>query len=264
MTAMPNGTRSAPEFRFLSQWRVAGTVVVVAAHQHELERRVCGAPARQRAERRGRMGSFRVQEVTEKDDATRRTRGDEFGKPREVRARRAARHRHAQRAEAHRLAEVRVGDQQRAGAREVGCLLRQQFERLAADLGLAPLRPSLHVIPNQPRAGTVYAVGGAKARGTRDSDLARQVDWLLIDRAPLPQDALYVVMIGGNDAIDGLKADAANPMAAVKPSTAVVKKPAPTPVRVDQYERVRSDICFVVYAARCGSALMRAWTSSTD
>lgn len=99
-------------------------------------------------------------------------------------------------------------------------------ERLAADLGLAPLRPSLHVIPNQPRAGTVYAVGGAKARGTRDSDLARQVDWLLIDRAPLPQDALYVVMIGGNDAIDGLKADAANPMAAVKPSTAVVKNAA--------------------------------------
>ena len=66
-------------------------------------------------------------------------------------------------------------------------------ERLAADLGLAPLRPSLHVIPNQPRAGTVYAVGGAKARGTRDSDLARQVDWLLIDRAPLPQGGNSVV-----------------------------------------------------------------------
>src|SRR5438045_1941501 len=47
------------------------------------------------------------------------------------------------------------------------------------------------------------------------------------------------------------------------PSTAVVKKPAPTPVRLDQYERVRADICAVVYAARWGRALIRAWTSST-
>jgi phospholipase/lecithinase/hemolysin len=95
-------------------------------------------------------------------------------------------------------------------------------ERLAADLGLPPLRPSLHVVPNQPHVGTVYAVGGAKARGTRDSDLARQVDWLLVDHALLPQDAIYVVIIGGNDAIDAMKADAANPAAAVKPSAAVV------------------------------------------
>jgi len=95
-------------------------------------------------------------------------------------------------------------------------------ERLAADLGLPPLRPSLHIVPNQPHVGTVYAVGGAKARGSRDSDLARQVDWLLVDHALLPQDALYVVIIGGNDAIDAMKADAASPMAPVKPSAAVV------------------------------------------
>ena len=95
-------------------------------------------------------------------------------------------------------------------------------ERLAADLGLPPLRPSLHVVPNQPHVGTVYAVGGAKARGTRDTDLAQQVDWLLVDHALLAQDALYVVIIGGNDAIDALKADAANPAATVKPSAAVV------------------------------------------
>lgn len=95
-------------------------------------------------------------------------------------------------------------------------------ERLAALLGLPPLRPSLHLIPNQPRVGTVYAVGGAKARGTSDADLARQVDWLLVDHALLPQDAIYVVIIGGNDAIDALQADAANPAASVKPSAAVV------------------------------------------
>jgi phospholipase/lecithinase/hemolysin len=96
-------------------------------------------------------------------------------------------------------------------------------ERLAADLGLAPLRPSLHVLPNQPHVGTVYAVAGAKARGTTDADLARQVDWLLVDHALLPQDAIYVVMIGGNDAIDAMQADAASPAAPVKPSAAVIK-----------------------------------------
>ena len=95
-------------------------------------------------------------------------------------------------------------------------------ERLAAELGLPPLRPSLHIVPNQSHVGTVYAVVGAKAGGTRDSDLARQVDWLLVDHALLPQDAIYVVIIGGNDAIDAIKADAANPTAAVKPSTAIV------------------------------------------
>ena len=95
-------------------------------------------------------------------------------------------------------------------------------ERLAADLGLPPLRPSLHVLPNHPHVGTVYAVAGAKARGTTDADLARQVDWLLVDHALLPQDAIYVVMIGGNDAFDALQADAAIPAAPVKPSTAIV------------------------------------------
>jgi phospholipase/lecithinase/hemolysin len=95
-------------------------------------------------------------------------------------------------------------------------------ERLAADLGLPPLRPSLHVLPNQPHVGTVYAVAGAKARGASDADLKRQVDWLLVDHALLPQDAIYVVMIGGNDAIDAMQADAATPAAPVKPSAAVV------------------------------------------
>jgi phospholipase/lecithinase/hemolysin len=68
----------------------------------------------------------------------------------------------------------------------------------------------------------VYAVAGAKARGTTDADLARQVDWLLVDHALLPQDAIYVVMIGGNDAIDAMQADAALPAASVKPSAAIV------------------------------------------
>jgi len=95
-------------------------------------------------------------------------------------------------------------------------------EHLAARFGLPPLRPSLHVLPNQPRDGTVYAITGAKAGGVADEDLARQVDWLLLDHTPLPPDALYVIMIGGNDAIGALKADAQSPAAAVKPSAAIV------------------------------------------
>lgn len=82
-------------------------------------------------------------------------------------------------------------------------------EHLAARLGLAPLAPSLHVVPRRPHAGTNYAVASAKARGPGEEDLARQVDWLLLDHAPLPADAVYVVMIGGNDAIDALQADVA-------------------------------------------------------
>jgi phospholipase/lecithinase/hemolysin len=95
-------------------------------------------------------------------------------------------------------------------------------EHLAAHFALAPLRPSLHVLPNQRHEGTVYAVAGAKARGESDADLHRQVDWLLIDHAPLPADALYVVMIGGNDAIDALQADVAYPSLAPTLSTAIV------------------------------------------
>jgi phospholipase/lecithinase/hemolysin len=44
----------------------------------------------------------------------------------------------------------------------------------------------------------------------------------LVDHTPLPPDAVYVMMIGGNDAIAGLKADVASPAAAVRPSAAFV------------------------------------------
>jgi outer membrane lipase/esterase len=83
-------------------------------------------------------------------------------------------------------------------------------EHLAAHFGLATLEPSLHIVPNRTRGGTAYAVASAKARGQGDEDLGRQVDWLLLDHAPLPADAVYVIMIGGNDAIDALQADVAS------------------------------------------------------
>jgi len=96
-------------------------------------------------------------------------------------------------------------------------------EHLAEQLGLPELRPSLHVLPNIPRDGTVYAVAGAKAHLNGEQDLARQVDWLLLDRAPLPSDAVYVVMIGGNDVIDALQATAADHGAGTPPSTAIIE-----------------------------------------
>jgi phospholipase/lecithinase/hemolysin len=79
-------------------------------------------------------------------------------------------------------------------------------EHLAKELGFETLGASFHVVPNRPSKGGNYAVASAKARGPGAEDLARQVDVLLLDRAPLPTAALLVVMIGGNDAIDALQA----------------------------------------------------------
>jgi phospholipase/lecithinase/hemolysin len=79
-------------------------------------------------------------------------------------------------------------------------------EHVAAGLGLAALAPSFHVVPSRPSIGMNYAVASAKARGGGIEDLGRQVDVLLLDRAPLAATALFVVIIGGNDAIDAFQA----------------------------------------------------------
>src|SRR5690606_14218169 len=78
-------------------------------------------------------------------------------------------------------------------------------EHLAEALAVPALEPSFHIIPDRPTNGTNYAVAGAKARDSGVNGLPQQVDALQIDHGPrLPADALYVVMIGGNDAIDAL------------------------------------------------------------
>ena len=87
-------------------------------------------------------------------------------------------------------------------------------EHLAAYLKLGDLKPSLHFLPAQPESGSNYAVASAKARGRGREDLASQVDMLLIRHGPLlPADAVFVVMIGGNDAIDALQGAAFAPTA---------------------------------------------------
>jgi outer membrane lipase/esterase len=95
-------------------------------------------------------------------------------------------------------------------------------EHLATHLGVGELEPTLHIVPSRNKDATVYAVAGAKARGQTDADLGNQLDWLLLDHAPLPPDAVYVVMIGGNDVIDALQADVAAPGTSPRPSAAIV------------------------------------------
>jgi phospholipase/lecithinase/hemolysin len=91
-------------------------------------------------------------------------------------------------------------------------------EVLAAALGLSPLEPSFHVVPRRPVHGTNYAVAGATAAGTGIDDLASQVDVLRLDRGPvLPGDALYVLLIGGNDALAALR-DAAEAEVGLEPA----------------------------------------------
>lgn len=91
-------------------------------------------------------------------------------------------------------------------------------EVLAAALGLSPLEPSFHIVPRRPVHGTNYAVAGATAAGAGIDDLASQVDVLRLDRGPvLPGDALYVLVIGGNDALAALR-DAAEAEVGLEPA----------------------------------------------
>jgi phospholipase/lecithinase/hemolysin len=95
-------------------------------------------------------------------------------------------------------------------------------EHLAKHLGVAALVPSLHLVPDRPVSGTNYAIASAKAGGQNEEDLASQVDFLLLDHPSLPADAVYVVMIGSNDAIDAFQAVLAGDEAAQGTSSAIV------------------------------------------
>ena len=78
-------------------------------------------------------------------------------------------------------------------------------ETLAALLGLEA-KASLHLVG--PAQGTNYAVVGAKARGRDTIDLAAQVEAFLQHHGhAAPPDALYMLMIGGNDIRDARDVD---------------------------------------------------------
>jgi len=97
-------------------------------------------------------------------------------------------------------------------------------EHLAAHLGDEAFAPSLHLLPDRPAIGSNYAVAGATARGDEMQDFVYQLESLLLDLGgQLPERSLVVVMIGGNDAIDALKAAAlpsASDPAVATPGTA--------------------------------------------
>lgn len=73
-------------------------------------------------------------------------------------------------------------------------------DTLTAGVGLTA-DASLHLIG--PAVGPNYAVAGARARGDEAIDLATQVTLFLANHGlQAPRDALYVIMIGGNDVRD--------------------------------------------------------------
>ena len=73
-------------------------------------------------------------------------------------------------------------------------------DTLAAGIGHIA-NPSLHLVG--PADGTNYAVVGARAAGNEAIDLATQTQAFLLNHGQMaPADALYVVMIGGNDVRD--------------------------------------------------------------
>ena len=83
------------------------------------------------------------------------------------------------------------------------------FDELKPSLFFLPLPDLPLVPPNFPRppAGTNYAVAGAEAGGFGAGDLAAQVIGFSFDHGfTAPPDALYVVIIGGNDIIEAVKA----------------------------------------------------------
>jgi phospholipase/lecithinase/hemolysin len=70
---------------------------------------------------------------------------------------------------------------------------------LAADLGLSAAN-SGHLFGNG--SGSNYAVSGANAAGNEPQDLNAQLDAFLGGRRSIDSNALYLVMIGGNDVRD--------------------------------------------------------------
>jgi len=73
-------------------------------------------------------------------------------------------------------------------------------EVLANSIGL-DVDPSLHLVG--PPVGTNFAVSGARARRINPIDLPAQIGTFLLNNSgTAPSDALYVVLIGGNDVRD--------------------------------------------------------------
>ncbi len=126
--------------------RVAGAIVVVAAHQGHGHIAVPRAPVAQRLQHRRRAARRGVQEVAQAHQALRPVFGDQCVQPRQVVARGAAGHGLAQRAVAGGLAQVQVGDEQRLARRPPQRVRGQQVQRLAGpvDGGVGGMPLAVH------------------------------------------------------------------------------------------------------------------------
>ncbi|VWX59988.1 hypothetical protein VARIO8X_20123 [Burkholderiales bacterium 8X] len=117
--------------------RIAGTAVVIAAHQRAGDLRVSLAPGRDGRNESGRMGLWRMEEVAEEHDVLRRQARAEAIDAGQVFLGGAARHRLAQGAEGGRLSEMKVGDEENVMCRPPEGALEQQFDLLACKFDLA-------------------------------------------------------------------------------------------------------------------------------
>jgi hypothetical protein len=116
--------------------RVAGTLVMVAAYQRQRQLRVLVPPLRQRGERGSGVRTNRMKEIAEKDHMPRAGGPCQRRHAGERRGGGALRHRHAEFSKRHRLADMRIGDQQAMLAGQVGGLVGQQRERPSGQLDL--------------------------------------------------------------------------------------------------------------------------------
>lgn len=114
--------------------RVAGAVVVVAAHQGHGHIAVPRAPVAQRLQHLRRAARRGVQEVAQAHQALRPVFGDQRVQPRQVVARGAAGHGLAQGAVAGGLAQVQVGDEQGLARRPPESVRGQQVQRLTGPM----------------------------------------------------------------------------------------------------------------------------------
>src|SRR5687768_5193381 len=121
----------APAFR-----RVARARIVVAAHQRELDGGTRRAPGTEALEGSRGAAFGAVQEVAEEDHAPRAGARERTLEPVDVLARRSRRHRDAELAEARRLAEMEVGDEERFPARPVRGFLGEEDQLFAGYFAL--------------------------------------------------------------------------------------------------------------------------------
>src|SRR5690348_7304070 len=113
--------------------RIARLAVVVAAHERKGESLARFAPRGEAPQRPLGASLGAVQEVAEKDHLARARAVDGAPEPLDVLARRALRKRNACAPEARRLAEVEVGDEERAFRGPVHRLLGEEHEPFARD-----------------------------------------------------------------------------------------------------------------------------------